>query len=180
MSHTIKYEKEWLNEDWERKKASYAVQISLVHSTKRLRNRRCKSTNSSCVVEMEKVSGVLRDTKIHLKLKRKFYRTTIRPTMYTRQKVGVRANTNKISVTEMMMLRWMFGKTIRDKIRNENVKENVGVAHIVKKIVENRLRWFVHVARRPVDLIVRKVDQMECNQTTQGRRIPKKKLYEKL
>jgi hypothetical protein len=32
----------------------------------------------------------------------------------------------------------MSGKTRRDKIRNDT---RVGVAPIVKKIVENRLRW---------------------------------------
>jgi len=28
-------------------------------------------------------------------------------------------------------------------------------------MVETRLRWFVHVERRPVDCVVRRVDQME-------------------
>jgi len=39
--------------------------------------------------------------------------------------------------------------------------ERVGVAPIVEKLVENRLRWFGHVERRPVDVVVRRVDQME-------------------
>lgn len=37
----------------------------------------------------------------------------------------------------------------------------VGVAPIVQKMVENRLRWFWHDERRPVDSAVRKVDHME-------------------
>jgi len=37
----------------------------------------------------------------------------------------------------------------------------VGIAPIVKKLVENRLRWFRHVERRPVDVVVRRVDQRE-------------------
>ena len=41
------------------------------------------------------------------------------------------------------MSRWMCGKTRQDKIRNEAIRERVGVAPIVEKIVENRLRWFV-------------------------------------
>jgi len=28
-------------------------------------------------------------------------------------------------------------------------------------MVENRLRWFEHAERRPVDVVVRRVDQME-------------------
>jgi len=39
--------------------------------------------------------------------------------------------------------------------------ERVGVAPIVEKLVENRLRWLEHVERRPVDAVVRRVDEME-------------------
>ena len=38
------------------------------------------------------------------------------------------------------------------------------LAHIIEKLVENRLRWFGHVERRPVDVVVRRVDQMEESQ----------------
>ncbi|KAH1255384.1 hypothetical protein GmHk_04G011554 [Glycine max] len=74
----------------------------------------------------------------------------------------------------MRMLRWMCGKTRQDKIRNETIRERVGVAPIVEKMVENRLRWFGHVERRPVDSVVRRVDQMERRQTIRGRGRPKK------
>ena len=40
-------------------------------------------------------------------------------------------------------------KTRQDKIRNGAIRERVGVAPIVEKMVENRLRWFGHVERRP-------------------------------
>ena len=36
--------------------------------------------------------------------------------------------------------------------------EKVGVAPIVEKMEETRLRWFRHVERRPVDAVVRRVD----------------------
>jgi len=49
------------------------------------------------------------------------------------------------------MLCWINGKTIRDRIRNDTIMERVGVAPIVEKFVENRLRWFGHVERRLVD-----------------------------
>jgi len=35
-------------------------------------------------------------------------------------------------------------------------------------MVENRLRWFGHVERKPVDFVVRRVDQMEHNRITCG------------
>ncbi|KAL5166585.1 hypothetical protein HKD37_18G051517 [Glycine soja] len=72
----------------------------------------------------------------------------------------------------------MCGKTRQDKIRNEAIRERVGVAPIVEKMVKNRLRWFEHVERRPVDSVVRRVDQMERRQTIRGRGRPKKTIRE--
>ncbi|KAL5135333.1 hypothetical protein HKD37_03G008264 [Glycine soja] len=66
----------------------------------------------------------------------------------------------------------------KDKIRNGVIRERVGVAPIVEKMVENRPRWFGHVERRPVDSVVRRVDQMERMQTIRGRGRPKKTIRE--
>lgn len=48
----------------------------------------------------------------------------------------------------MGILRWMCSKVLRDRIRNENICGMVGVAPIVDKVRENRLRWFRHVYHR--------------------------------
>jgi hypothetical protein len=47
------------------------------------------------------------------------------------------------------MLRWICGHTRRDRVRNEDIRDRVGVAPIVEKLVQHRLRWFGHVQRRP-------------------------------
>jgi hypothetical protein len=65
---------------------------------------------------------------------------------------------NKISIEMMGMLRWMCGKTRHTKIRNDNIRERVRVAYIIEKMVETKLKWFVHIERRPVDAAVRRVD----------------------
>ena len=49
-------------------------------------------------------------------------------------------HTQKISVAEMRMLRWMYGKTRMDKVRNEDIRSLVEVAPIEDKMRENRLR----------------------------------------
>ena len=56
--------------------------------------------------------------------------------------------------------------------------ERVGVAPIVEKLVENRLRWLEHVERRLVDAVVRRVDEMEESQVKRGRWRPKKTIRE--
>jgi len=49
---------------------------------------------------------------------------------------------------------------------------------IVEKMVENRLRWFGHVERKPIDSVVRRPDQMEDNHITRGRGRPRKTIRE--
>ncbi|RZC03247.1 2-keto-3-deoxy-L-rhamnonate aldolase [Glycine soja] len=131
-------------------------------------------------MKWRKASGVLCDAKVPIKLKGKFYRTAVRPAiLYGTECWAVKSqHENKVGVAEMRMLRWMCGKTRQDKIRNEAIRERVGVAPIVEKMVENRLRWFGHVERRPVDSVVRRVDQMERRQTIRGRGRPKKTIRE--
>jgi hypothetical protein len=46
-------------------------------------------------------------------------------------------------------------------IRNDSIRKRVGVAPIVEKMVENRLRKFGNVERRPVDYVARTVDVEE-------------------
>ncbi|KAG5591785.1 hypothetical protein H5410_042299 [Solanum commersonii] len=41
----------------------------------------------------------------------------------------------------------MCGHTRSDRIRNEVIREKVGVASVVDKLREARLRWFGHVKR---------------------------------
>ncbi|KAH1191322.1 tRNA pseudouridine(38/39) synthase [Glycine max] len=131
-------------------------------------------------MKWRKASGVLCDAKVPIKLKGKFYRTAVRPAiLYGTECWAVKSqHENKVGVAEMRMLRWMCGKTRQDKIRNEAIRERVGVAPIVEKMVENRLRWFGHVERRSVDSVVRRVDQMERRQTIRGRGRPKKTIRE--
>jgi len=59
------------------------------------------------------------------------------------------------------MLCWMSGKTGRGKNMNDTIRDSVGVAPILEKIVENWLIWFEHVERRYVYDVVRIVDQTE-------------------
>lgn len=76
-------------------------------------------------------------TKVLLKLNGKFYQTVVRPAILYGTKCWVLKNQheNKVSVQKLKMLHWMCGSTIKDRIRNENIIESVGVTPIVEKMV---------------------------------------------
>jgi hypothetical protein len=52
------------------------------------------------------------------------------------------------------MLRWICGHTRRDRVRNDDMRERLGVAP-VEKLVQHRLRWFGHIQRRPAEAPIR-------------------------
>ena len=53
------------------------------------------------------------------------------------------------------MLRWFYGHTRRDRVRNEAIRDRVGVVPIEEKLTQHRLRWFGHVQQRPPEAPVR-------------------------
>ena len=81
------------------------------------------------------IVGVLCNRRIPLRLKGKFYKTAIRSAMiYGTKCWAVKKHVSKMNVAEMMMLRWMCGKTRRDKIRNERIHKMIEVAPIEEKM----------------------------------------------
>ncbi|KAG5590548.1 hypothetical protein H5410_041062 [Solanum commersonii] len=52
---------------------------------------------------------------------------------------------------EMRMLKWMDDHTRSDKIRNKDIRNKIGVASLVNKMREVRLRLFGHVKGRRVN-----------------------------
>jgi len=67
---------------------------------------------------------------------------------------------SKVRVAEMRMLRWMSGHTKLDKVCNESIREKAEVVPIEDKLREERLRWFGHVKRRHMEVLVRQVEHI--------------------
>ena len=126
-------------------------------------------------MKWRQASGVLCDSKVPQRLKGKFYRTAIRPAMLYGAECWPtkRQHIQKMSVAEMRMLRWMCGHTRKDRIRNDDIRDKVGVAPIEEKIVQHRLRWFGHVQRRPPEAPVRSGLLSRAENTKRGRGRPK-------
>ncbi|XP_060183440.1 uncharacterized protein LOC132613435 [Lycium barbarum] len=107
-------------------------------------------------------SGVLCDKKLSPRLKGKFYKVVVRPSLlYGAECWPVKnVHVQKMKVAEMRMLRWMCGHTRRDMIRNEDIQDKVGVVSVANKMMEVRLRWFGHVKRRSDDAPVRRCERL--------------------
>jgi hypothetical protein len=81
-------------------------------------------------VKWRQASGILCDKKVPNKLKGKFYITAIRPAMiYDAECWATKGkHIQKMSVAEMRMLRWICGHTRKDRIRNDDIRDKLGVA----------------------------------------------------
>ncbi|KAL6534459.1 hypothetical protein OROHE_013384 [Orobanche hederae] len=127
-------------------------------------------------LKWKSATEVLCDLGMPQRLKGKFYRTAIRPALlYGTECWAVKqCHVQKMNVAEMRMLRWMCGHTKKDRLRNEVIREKVRVASMEDKMMKNRLRWFGHVRRRPVDAPVRRLESWGTSNIVKGRGRPKK------
>ena len=85
-----------------------------------------------------------------LKQRSKLYTTCIRPKMtYGSETWAMNGYIkNLFESTEMRMLRWMMGVSLKDKMRSEDIRRHASVEDIHKVMRRNRLRWYGHVQRK--------------------------------
>jgi hypothetical protein len=62
---------------------------------------------------------------------------------------------------EMKFLREIIGKTRTDRIRNDNIREQLKVDDIKTDIEKNRLRWYGYVMRMADERIPKKMLEMK-------------------
>jgi hypothetical protein len=67
----------------------------------------------------------------------------------------------------MHILRLICGHTARDRVRNDDIRERLGVTLVKKKLVQHRLRWFEYIQRRPLEA---PVHSRVISRTTNGKR----------
>ncbi|VFQ76974.1 unnamed protein product [Cuscuta campestris] len=109
-------------------------------------------------------------------MKGKFYRSVVRPVMLYEAECWAVKKTHvpRLHAAEMRMLRWMSGKTSWDRISNEVIRRQVGMAPEEDTLRDARLRWFGHVRRRDVDAPVRRCERITVIRGSRGRGRPRK------
>lgn len=125
-------------------------------------------------MKWRQASGILCDKRVPQKLKGKFYRTAVRPAMLYGAECWPtkRRHVQQLGVAEMRMLRWMCGHTRKDRVRNDDIRDRVGVAPIEEKLVQHRLRWFGHIQRRPPEAPVHSGRLKRAENVKRGRGRP--------
>jgi hypothetical protein len=65
-----------------------------------------------------------------------------------------RRHAQQLSVAEMRMLRWICGHTRRDRVRNDDIREKLGVTPVDEKLRQHRLKWFGHIQMRLTEALI--------------------------
>lgn len=92
------------------------------------------------------------DYKFHSKLKGKFNRRNIRPTLLCGSKSLAIKNKRKqnISLAKMRIFWWMFNHRRKDKVEIRLFSNKIKVLPIENKMQETWLKWFGDMRRRPI------------------------------
>jgi len=111
----------------------------------------------------KELSGVVCDRKMPVAGKGKVYTTMIRPVMMYGAETWAlkRKDLEHLERTEMKMLRWILGVSLKDRKRNEDIRRSAGVVSIMDKIRKARLWWYGHVQRREDGNCVKRIMEAE-------------------
>ena len=109
-----------------------------------------KQRVKSAWMKWREMSGVTCDRKIAKKLISKIYKSVLRLVMLYGAECWAmcKKEDDQLRRMEMRMLRRILGVSLKDKIRNEEIRKRCGVIDIIEKVREARLRWYSHVKRK--------------------------------
>ena len=109
----------------------------------------CKKRVRLAWNKWRKVTGVICDKKVPVQLKHKIYKIVIIPTMTHGAECWTMKKKDEMLMnkTEMRMLRWIQGVSLREHNRNEEIREAATVQPISTHLMQKRLRRYGHVRR---------------------------------
>lgn len=128
--------------------------------------------------KFKELSGVLCKRGMSNKMKGTIYKICVRSAIcYGAQCWAMKSeNIRKMEATEMRMLRMICRKTLKDKIKNESIREMTGVVKLGDFIRSQRLRWYGHVMRMSQEKAPVKARNLKISGSKKGR--PKKRWKE--
>ncbi len=106
---------------------------------------------------MGAVYPIIKDRHVPLEAKRVIFNTVLTPILIhgSESWVLTAADRSRIQAAEMRPIRAMVGKTRRDRVRNIEVREEVGVCPILNRIDVAHLRWLGHIERMNEERVAR-------------------------
>ena len=119
-----------------------------------------------------KMSSILCDKKVLNRVKGKILKTVVQPAMlFSICMVPLsKRQESKLEVADMRMSRWMLGLSRKDRVRNEEIRKQLGTTEMGKWCRQARLRWYGHVKHREDDYVGRRAMEMRMpGQRKRGR-----------
>ena len=109
--------------------------------------------------------------EVDTKTKLQIYSTVYTPTLtYGAESWAMTTKIeSQVTATEMRFLRRVAGKTRKDMIRNNTIREELGVEALTTKVEKSQLRWFGHVCRMGRERLPKKIKDARTYKRTQGR-----------
>ena len=113
--------------------------------------------------KFRELSGILTSKDVSLKLKGKVYLACVRSAMVYGSETWAMTSEQmgRFERTEMRMVRWMCGVSLRDKFTSDELRERMGIEPVLDFVKRSRLRWMGHVLRKSDDDEVKKCFELE-------------------
>ena len=97
------------------------------------------------------------------KLKGKIYKSCVQSVLvYASEAWALKVcDVQRLERTEMMMVRWMCGVTLKDRRSSQELLDRLGIVSVADVVRRGRLRWFGHVERKRAEDWVSKCRNLE-------------------
>jgi len=75
----------------------------------------------------------------------RFYSSCVRCSMLHGSETIRKENEVALQQTEMIMVRWMCGVKLQDRVPSKGLRERLELDDIISVLQQNRLRWYGHM-----------------------------------
>ena len=124
-----------------------------------------------------KLTYILKNPEVPINLKRKVYNSCILPVAtYGLETMALTVKSaSRLRVTQRAMERAMLNISLRDKIRNVEIRRRTKVNDVMEEIAANKWRWAGHVARQDSNRWTLKTLQWRPRETKRSRGRPQRR-----